>query len=109
MISFLDGGLHGSVEQLDIGLFKAFEGLSHPGEDAGKNDAGIAACTEEHALRHGFGHLTQGISAGVGACFNGHVHIVPGVSVRNGEDIEVVDFLAPLGQASGAAADEVQV
>ena len=43
------------------------------------------------------------------AGFDGHIHIVSGIPVRDGEDIEVIDGLTLPGQTGGTATDEVQV
>ena len=94
---------------MDIGLFQSLEAFSHTGEDAGEDNSGIAAGSQEHSSGDSIGHLSQRVSTGGSTGLNGHIHIVSRVSVRDGEDIEVIDFLAALGQAGGSATDEVQV
>ena len=107
VIGFVNGGLHGGVELLAIGLPEALEGLSHARKDAGKDDAGIAAGPQQHALGNGGCHFGERVSGSLRTGLYGHVHIIPGVSIWDGKDIEVVNFLAVLRQAGRATFDEV--
>ena len=108
-VGFFHSGFHRFPEGLYISLFKAFESLAHAGENAGKDNSGIAPGPQQHAAGNRCGHFSQTLPGSMGTGLYGHVHIVSGVSVRNGKHIEVVDFLAILCQAGGSAPDQVQV
>ena len=108
-VGFFHGSGHGLGEGLDIGLLKPLEGLSHTGEDAGKDDAGIAPGPQQHPGRHRCGHLGQRVSGGVGTGLDGHVHVVARIAVRNGKHIQLIDFLTVPLQPGGTALNQVQV
>ena len=48
VVGLLDGGLHGAGEDVDIGLLLALEAFGKAGEDAGKDDPGVAAGAHQH-------------------------------------------------------------
>ena len=109
VVGFFDTGQHGLGECFHVGFLDAFEALGDAGEDAGKDDAGVAPGAHQHPGGHGFRHFGQGGAFGPAARLDSHIHIVSRVPVGDGEDVEVVHGLPVGGQRRGAAADEVQV
>ena len=109
MIGLLDPGLHGTGEGFHIGFPDIGKALGEAREHAGEDDAGVAPGAHQHPGGDGFRHLGKRSPGRGAAGLDGHEHVVARVPVGDGEDVEVVDFLAVEAQPCGAAADEVQV
>ena len=109
VIGRFHAGAHGGAEGLGIRFLQLGEALGHTRKNAGEDNPGIAARTQEHALGDRIRHLGQVVPAGVAAGLHGHVHVVPGVSVGDGKYVQVVDRLAVLGKTCRSAPDHVQV
>ena len=93
----VDGRGHegsGHVVRSEAGA--AFESLGHADEEVGEYDAAVAPAAHERFPRHDAGGVGDGIGhlgAGFGNYVSqGEVHIGSGVAVRNGEDVQPVQF-----------------
>ena len=85
-------GETGSVQ-----LLLALEGFGEAAKEEGENDPGVAACAAEQCRGGGVGCLGEagGVElAEVARCgAHGHAHIGPGIAVRNGKHVELIDLL----------------
>ena len=82
------------------------------GKDPGQDDAGISACTHEHAVRDLLRDIRQDIlvlADSMVAAVDRQIHVVAGIAVRHRENIKVVDFFAVLVQIRGPVPDHFRV
>ena len=118
------GGLHdGLVGGLDTllqrggkvgggGLGLILQRFGEAAEQKACDNAGVAACAAQHGGGSGlagFGHGTavrHGLQLGAG-CADGHAHVRAGITVRHGENIQLIHAGALVGNIVGAGKDGV--
>ena len=92
------GDVAGSGVLLVLGVD---ETLGDAAQDLARNDAGVAARAHERAVRDGLGDVLDGGAGRKGLYLphdrvEGEGHVRAGVTVRDGEDVELVDLLGPV-------------
>ena len=111
----LVGGVHsvahrGGIE-LGVGLLSALEPLGEAAEEQGEYDAGVAS----RAAEHGRGRAVRRGAEGGKALLrelrrrgaHGEAHVGAGISVRHGEDVQLVDELPVLFEGGVGAEDDI--
>ena len=95
------GGVHtggdGGGKLCGVCVLAALEGLGDPAEQQRQDDAGVAARTAQQGACGAVGHGTDGVGLLAAELDGGGVHrqahVRAGVTVRNREDVELVDAL----------------
>ena len=103
------GGEVGDRDGVSLGIDEA---LGHAAQDLAGDDAGVAAGAHERAVRDGLG---DGLHGGVGRKgldllhhgLEREAHVGSGVAVGDGEDVELVDLVRPVGDRLGGDGEAV--
>ena len=95
-------------ELLCIRFFYVFKTLCHSCKELGENNAGVSSCAKEHASGGNLKHLGKVVRINVikrgNATLNCHGHVVAGISVRDREDVQLVNLFCLCLQLGSAAA-----